>query len=68
VEHDAADELDVEVAQPDGAPGGLAAEREGFDQQIVQVLLLRPLAQLVRPGPQRGVVQLLKLGPTAAWP
>src|SRR6267143_1328971 len=53
VQHDAADVLDVEVPQPDGAAGRLPDDGEGFDQQVVQGLaLLEALAELRRLGLQ----------------
>jgi len=36
VEHVAADELDVEVAHPQGAEAGLPGEREGLREQLVE--------------------------------
>ena len=63
MQHDAAHELDVEVAHPDRAAACLAAQREGFDQKVVEVLaFLSPLAQLVRPPAEGGVVERLELG------
>jgi hypothetical protein len=43
-----AHELDIEVAHAEGAGGGFADSREGFGQQIVQLLaVLVALAQTV---------------------
>jgi hypothetical protein len=48
VQHDAAHELDVEVAQADRAAAGLSAQRESFDQELVEVVaFLRFLAKLL---------------------
>ena len=48
VEHDAAHQLDVEMAKADGAAARLPAERERLDQEVVEVLpLLRALPQLI---------------------
>ncbi len=52
VQHHAAHELDVEVPHADGAPRGLAADREGLDEQIVNLGAVgQPLAELVGLGP-----------------
>jgi len=40
----------------------LAADGKRLDEQLVEVVAVgRPLAQLVRPGPQAGVVERLEL-------
>jgi hypothetical protein len=60
VQHDAAYHLDVERAQPDGAPGGLAHDREGLHQQVVERLtLFQPLAEFGRLRPQLILGELL---------
>ena len=49
VQHDAADELHVEVPHAEHAPSGLAHHREGVDQQVVEGgSLVAPGAQLRR--------------------
>ena len=35
MQHDAADELDVEMAQAHGAPARFATQRESLDQKLV---------------------------------
>ena len=51
VQHDAADELHVEVPHAEHAPSGLAHHRKGVDQQIVEGgPLVPPCAQLCRLG------------------
>ena len=62
MQNDAADKLDVEVAEADRAPARLAAQGKRLDQQVVQVLaFLGPLAELVRAAPQARIVQRLDL-------
>ena len=59
VEHNAADQLDVVVAQANLAPGRLAYSREGLDQQVVERFAAgQALTELIRLGPQLIVVQL----------
>ena len=51
VQHDAADELHVEVPHAEHAPARLADDGEGVDQQLVELgALVVPLAKLRRPG------------------
>jgi hypothetical protein len=62
VQHDAADQLDVEVALAQGALGGLAHRGEGLDQEVVQGLaLLQAGAEFRGPGAQLLVAQRLEL-------
>ena len=63
VEHDAAHELDVEVALSQGALGGLADGGEGVDQEVVELLaVLEPTLEPRRALGERFVRQLLELG------
>ena len=63
VQHDAADQLHVEVAQADRARGRLAHRREGLRQQLVQRLAGRQaLAKMGGPIPDLLVGQRLELG------
>ena len=60
VQRRAAHHLDVEVPLPERAPGGLAGDREGLDQQVVDGLAVsEPLAEDVGLRPQLGVGQPL---------
>ena len=53
MEHDAADELDVEGLHAQHAPGGLAGRGEGLGQDVVgRLALLKALAELARFGLQ----------------
>ena len=62
VEHDAADKLDVEMAQADGPAAGLAAEGKGLDQELVEVMVLPGLlAQRVGAGAQACVIERFEL-------
>jgi hypothetical protein len=61
VEDDAPDHLDVEVAEADLAPGGLPYQREGLDQERVEVLLPGLLAERVGACAQSGIVELFEL-------
>src|SRR5438094_8088342 len=62
VQHDASDELYVEVAEADRPPPCLAAHRERFDQQLVEVVpVLGLLSALARARAQSRVVALLEL-------
>ena len=63
VEDDPAHQLDVEMPQADCPASRLSDQREALDQEVVEVLpRLGPLAELVRAGAQRGVVEGLQLG------
>ena len=63
VEHHAADELDVEMAHAERAPGRLAHHREGLGEQVVEPApALQALAELRGLGLQRGIVEPLDLG------
>ena len=63
VQHHAADHLDVEVAHAHRAPRGLAHDREGLGQQLVERLAVAgALAQRVGLGAQLVVVEQLELG------
>ncbi len=63
VEGGAADELDVVVALAEHPPGRFAHDREGVDQQVVDLGPLLDLGpELRRLGPERVVVQRLHLG------
>ena len=63
VEHHPADELGVEVAQADGAPGRLPCGRERLRQKIVQDLAVpEPLPELAGLLPKLRARQLLELG------
>jgi hypothetical protein len=58
VEHDAADQLDVEVAQAEGAGGRLAHHREGLREQLLEAGAGgQARAQLRGLGGQRGSVE-----------
>ena len=58
VEDDAAEDLDVEGAHAEGAPGRLAGDGERLEQQVVeQLAVLVALAELVRLGAQLLVAQ-----------
>ena len=59
VEHDAADQLDVEVAHPEGAFRRLADHRERLRQQIVERLASLGLAQLLLGAFHRHLLGLL---------
>ena len=48
VQHHAADQLDVEVALAERALGGLAREREGLEQEVVERLAARARARAAR--------------------
>ena len=64
MQHDAADQLDIEVAHVQDAPAGFAANGEGFDQQVVESgspLAMRCLKSTVFCG-QFGVGELLQRG------
>ena len=51
MQHDAADELDIEVPHAEHAPTRFANHGERIDQQVVELgALLAPLAKLRRPG------------------
>src|SRR4029077_7776730 len=57
-----ADQLDIEVALADGAPSGLAAERERLREQFFERLAaLRALAELVGGLPDLRVLEQLHL-------
>ena len=61
VQHDAADELDVERAQPDAAAGGFSNDRKSLHQHVVEAFtLLQALAELRRPGLQLIVAEFLQ--------
>ncbi|MBV6418132.1 MAG: hypothetical protein CMLOHMNK_02925 [Steroidobacteraceae bacterium] len=63
VQHEAADQLHVEVAHLQRAPRGLAHDGEGFDREVVELrALLQPRTELVRLGPQRVVRERLDRG------
>ena len=63
VQHHAADQLDVEVALPERALGGLAGDREALVQQVVERLaLLRAFAEGLVPRAQLLVRLELHLG------
>ncbi len=63
MQHHPAHELHVEVPLPDRALGGLAREREGVREEVVERLAVtRALAQLVGLLPQLRVLQQLHLG------
>ena len=63
MQHHAADQLDVEVAHAERAPAGLAAEREGLVEQVVERLAVAgALAQLVGLLAQLVVLEQLHLG------
>ena len=62
VQHDAAEDLHVEVPHPQHPPPRLAADRKGVGQQVVQGLAgLQPLAELIGLLPQFRVGHLLVL-------
>ena len=51
MQHDAADELDVEMAHVEHAPAGFANDREGLGQQVLERRTVRqPLPELDGPG------------------
>ena len=63
VQHDAADELDVEMALAERALGGLANGGEGLGQEVVQRLAVgQPLLERGRKRPELVVRFLLELG------
>ncbi|MEI2787357.1 MAG: hypothetical protein V9E93_00585 [Steroidobacteraceae bacterium] len=63
VQHHAADQLHVEVAQSEGAARGLADDRERFGQEVVEGLAGRKLlAELDGPGGKVGVGKGLQGG------
>src|SRR5215207_6098577 len=63
VQHHAADHLDVEVAHPHRAAGGLAHDRERLGEQVVQrFAVARALAEGVGLGAHLAVVEQLELG------
>ena len=62
MENHAAHKLDVEMALPQGALGGLAHGGEGLDEQVVRVCAgLDAFAECVRASPERTVRQRLQL-------
>src|SRR5713101_3520777 len=63
VQHDAAHELDVEVAQADRAPARLTAEGEGIDEELVEVMAFPGLLpEGGRASAQAGVIERFELG------
>ena len=63
VQRNAADDLNVEVAHIEGAPGGLTHRGEGLGQQLLQGLTGgAAFAEFVSPGPELGIRELLDLG------
>src|SRR5712691_8660107 len=63
VQDHASYELDVEVPEADRAAGGLPADGERLNQELVEVVAVAStLAQLVRPSAHARVVQRLELG------
>ena len=63
VQHDAADELDVEMAHVEHAPAGLANDGEGLGQQVLERRAVRePLPELGGPGAELLVGKPLNLG------
>ena len=63
MQNDAADELDVELAHAEHAPSGLAHDRKGLGQQLVEGLAVRvALTEFARLRAQRFVRQCLHRG------
>ncbi len=62
VQHDAADELDIEMALTQGAPGRLAHGGERLGQDVIQILaVFKPRPKLVGLGAKLGVGERLEL-------